>query len=127
MLKALIVEDNRLMQDTLRGLFKTRFSSMIVEQASDGKEALEKAASFKPDLIIMDIRLPDGSGLELTREIKSTNPQVRVLILTGNDYPEYKEMAALYGADGFLMKGEGSREILAVVESFFPKSGQSTG
>ncbi len=123
MLKTLIVEDNRLMQDTLRGLFRTRFSSMVIEHASDGKEALEKAASFKPDLIVMDIRLPDGSGLDLTREIKASNPNVRVLILTGNDYPEYKETAALYGADGFLMKGEGSREILAVVESFFPKCG----
>ncbi len=127
MLRTLIVEDNRLMQDTLRGLFKTRFPAMVVEHASDGKEALEKAESFKPDLVIMDVRLPDGSGLELTRKIKNLNPKAKVLVLTGNDYPEYQEMATLCGADGFLMKAEGSKEILAVIRSFFPKAGESDG
>jgi len=126
MLKILIVEDNPLMRDTLKLLFTGHFSSMIVEEASDGKEAMEKVGSFQPDLITIDIRLPDGSGLELTKKIKITNPNIRVLILTGHDYPEYKEMAARYGADGFLEKGGASKEILAVVGSFFPDVEEST-
>ena len=126
MLKTLIVEDNPLNRDTLKGLLTRHFSSMIVEVASDGREAIQKVDSFQPDLILMDIRLPDESGLELTKKIKTTNSNVKVLILTGHHYPEYKEMAARCGADGFLIKGGSSKEILAVIESLFPKAKEFT-
>lgn len=126
MLKTLIVDDNRFNRETLRGLLKRYFPSMIVEEASDGKEALQKYESFQPDLILMDIRLPDASGLELTKKIRITNGNVRILVLTGHHYPEYRETAAQYGADGFLVKGESSKEILDMIESFFPKAGGST-
>jgi YesN/AraC family two-component response regulator len=99
---------------------------MIVEEASDGKEAMQKTGSFQPDLILMDIRLPDESGLELTKKIKNTNSDIRILILTGHHYPEYQEKAIQYGADGFLVKGGSSKEILDMVESFFPRAGEST-
>ena len=126
MLKTLIVEDNRLNRDALKGLFTRHYPSMIVEEASDGREATQKVESFQPDLILMDIRLPDESGLELTKKIRITSPHVKILILTGHHYPEYKEAAARCGADGFLVKGGSSKEILAMVESFFPKAEAST-
>jgi two-component system response regulator YesN len=126
MIKILIVEDNPLFRDTLKLLFTKRFPSMIVEEASDGKGAMEKVGSFQPDLITVDLRLSDESGLELIKKIKSTNPNVRVLILTGYDYPEYREMAARYGADGFVFKGDASKEILRMVESFFSNAKEST-
>jgi DNA-binding NarL/FixJ family response regulator len=121
-LKILIVEDNRFNRDTLKELFRRHFPAMIVEEASSGGEATQKVESFAPDLILMDIRLPDVSGLELTRKIKITNPNTKVLILTGHHYPEYREAAERYGADGFLVKGGSSKEILAMVESLFPKA-----
>jgi two-component system nitrate/nitrite response regulator NarL len=126
MFKTLIAEDNGLIRETLKGLFTRHFSSMIVEEASDGKEALEKVGTFQPDLILMDLRLPDESGLELTQKIKNTNSNVKVVILTGDHAPEYKEMAARYGADGFLVKGGPSKEILAMVESLFSNAEEST-
>ena len=126
MSKTLIVDDNRLIRETLKGLITRYFSSMIVEEASDGKEAMEKVGSFHPDLIIMDFRLPGESGLELTKKIKITHSDVKVLILTGHHYPGYKEMAARYGADGFLVKGGASHEILEAVESFFSSAEEST-
>ncbi len=125
MSKTLIVDDNRLNCDTLKALFKRHFLSMSVEVASDGKEAMEKIGSFQPDLVIIDIRLPDESGLELTKKIRTMIPNIRVLILTGHYLPEYKEAAARYGADGFLTKGGASKEILEVVESFFSNGKQS--
>jgi len=124
--KVLIVEDNRLNRDTLKGLLNRLLQSMIVEEASNGGEAMEKVESFQPDLILMDIRLPDTTGLELTKRIKINNPKTKVLILTGHHYLEYKEMAIRYGADGFLVKGGSSKEILAMVESLFPKGEEST-
>jgi len=125
LLKTLIVEDNRLNRDTLKGLFTRHYSSMIVEEAADGKEAMQKLESFQPDLILMDIRLPDGSGLELTKKIREANHDTKILILTGHHYPEYKEVAAQYGADGFLVKGGSSKEILAAVEALLPKTEES--
>ncbi len=95
---------------------------MVVEEASDGREATEKVESFQPDLILMDIRLPDESGLELTKKIKEAHPHVKVLMVTGHPYAEYEEAAARYGADGFLVKGGSSKEIVTMVESFFPKA-----
>ena len=126
MAKTLIVDDNRLNRDTLKELFARHFPSMIVEEASDGKETMEKVGSFQPDLIIMDLRLPDDSGLELTKKIKIMNSSVKVLIFTGHHYPEYREMAAQYGADGFLVKGEASKEILAMVQSLCSSTEDST-
>jgi two-component system, response regulator YesN len=124
--RTLIVEDNYFNRKTLKDLFTGHFSSVIVEEASNGKEAAQIIEPFRPDLVIMDIRLPDVSGLELTKKIKEVNPNVKVLILTGHHYPEYKEAAARYGADGFLVKGGESKEILAMVESFFPKAEEVT-
>jgi YesN/AraC family two-component response regulator len=122
MLKTLIVEDNPFNRDTLKEVLAGHFSSMVVEEASNGKEAAKKVVSFQPDLVLMDIRLPDESGLELTKKIKLLTPNVKILILTGHHYSEYKEAAARYGADGFLVKGESSKELLTMVESFFPKT-----
>ena len=126
MFKTLIVEDNALIRETLKGLFTRHFSSMIVEEASDGKKAMEKVGFFQPDLILMDLRLPGESGLELTQKIKIMDSNVKVVILTGDHAPEYKEMAARYGADGFLVKGGASQEILAVVGSFLSNAEEST-
>ena len=121
MSKALIVDDNQINRDTLKLFFKRHFPSMTLEEASNGKEAIGKVGSFQPDLVMMDIQLPDVSGLELTKNIKLRNPTVKVLISTGHHYPEYKEMAIRYGADGLFVKGESSKELLAMVEAFFPK------
>ena len=120
----LIVEDNDLNTKLFRDLLVANGYRTL--HTSNGLEVMDLARANKPDLILMDIRLPDESGLELTKKIKITSPHVKILILTGHHYPEYKEAAARYGADGFLVKGGSSKEILAMVESFFPKAEAST-
>ena len=78
---------------------------MTVEEAVDGPEALEKVKAFPPELVFMDIRLPGESGLELTKTIKRTHPEIRVVILTDYNFPEYREAALDSGADDFVVKG----------------------
>ena len=122
MFKILIVEDNISFRDSLKELLVTRFPRMVIEEAGDGNEAMQKVDFFHPDLIFMDIKLPGESGLELTGRIKVQYPEMKIIILTSYDLPEYREAAARYGANDFLVKGTSTREeILKLVESFLPK------
>ena len=122
MVKTLIVEDNDNFRQTLRSLLDSRFPSMTIEEAREGKEALEKVHTFDPDLIFMDIKLPEESGLEVSRRIRHFNPEVKIIILTSYDFPEYREAARNGGADHFISKGSSkAEELLALVETILPE------
>ena len=119
--KVLIVEDNDNFRLTLRSLLDSRFPSMSFEEATEGSEALEKVSTFDPDLIFMDIKLPGQSGLELTKIIRDSNTEVKIIILTSYDLPEYREAARVGGANHFVSKGScKAEEILALVETILP-------
>jgi CheY-like chemotaxis protein len=118
MYKILIVEDNDHFRQTLRTLLNARFPSMTFEEAREGREALEKVSAFDPDLIFMDIKLPGQNGLELTKRIRHSNAEVKIVILTSYDLPEYREAARVGGANHFVSKGScKAEEILALVET----------
>ncbi|HXX35524.1 MAG TPA: response regulator transcription factor [Thermodesulfobacteriota bacterium] len=118
MTKTLIVEDSAIYRKLLKETLHSRFPSMEIIEAQDGKETMEKISSVAPDLIFMDIKLPGENGLELTAKIKAKYPDVTVIVLTSYDTPEYREAAAQVKADHFLSKGSSSKEaILALVES----------
>jgi DNA-binding NarL/FixJ family response regulator len=90
---------------------------MVVDEAENGEEAMRKVEDSLPHLVFMDIKLPDENGLEVTRKIKARYSEIRVIILTSYDLPEYREAADQYGADYFLAKGSSSREeIMALVD-----------
>lgn len=118
MLPVLIVEDNPALRITLKSLLSFQFPSLEVGEASSGAEALSEFRAKAPFLIIMDIRLPDKSGLEITREIKQKSPETEIIILTSHDMPEYREAALLCGASHFMTKGDvGIGEITSLVAS----------
>ena len=122
MFKTLLVEDNAPFRQSLREMLCERFPRMIIEEAVDGEEALEKVKSTLPHLIFMDIKLPGANGLEITRKIKEDYATIKVVILTSYDFPEYREAAVQYGADHFLSKESSSREdILALVDTICPE------
>jgi len=99
MQKIMIVDDNALFRQALRSSLHSQFPSFLISEAKDGEEALQAIPTFLPDLIFMDIHLPNGNGLELTRLIKTLFPSIRVVVLTSYDLPEYREAAFLYKAD----------------------------
>ena len=128
MVKILIVEDHRSFRETLKECLNSELSWMILEEAANGREAMEKVGSFRPDLIFMDICLPEASGLELTREITGNYPDTKVIIMTGYDSTGYQELAAQYGAKGFFSKAEVTgKDILALVKPFQPLKGNGVG
>lgn len=124
MVRILIVEDSRCFSESLKKILDNEFSSNImVEEAKNGEEGMKKADSLHPDFIFMDIRLPDISGLQLTKKIKAKYPNVCIVILSSCDGPAYQEAALCYGASGYLVKGESSiEEIQGVVKSFISKN-----
>jgi DNA-binding NarL/FixJ family response regulator len=118
--KTLIVEDNLPFRQFLIGMLHEYFPLMVIEDAGDGREALQKVDSFCPDLILLDIRLPDESGLELTKKIKKECPNIIIIILTSYDLPEYREAAARYGANAFMTKDSTTeKEIVKLVKSYY--------
>ena len=118
MFKALIVEDNMDFRQTLNEVLSSSFPSMAIAEAADGKDAMEMIDSFKPDLVFMDVKLPDGNGLSLTKIIKADRSGTIVIVITAYDIPEYRQAAMQAGASYFIPKGALSREeVLAIVES----------
>jgi two-component system response regulator YesN len=118
MFKILLVEDDQQFRKVLKEELSRWFPSITIEEASDGKEAMEKMDSFCPQIIFMDIRLPGESGLQLTKKIKAKYPSTNVTMLTSHDLPEYRQAAIECGASHFFVKGtsEGN-EIRALVKS----------
>jgi DNA-binding NarL/FixJ family response regulator len=117
-MKTILVEDNDRFRLSLEALLRSRFPSLRIEMAKDGKEALAKVRDFLPEIVFMDIRLPGQNGLKVTREIKTNYPDTTVIILTGFDLPEYREAAFDSGAAYFLSKESSScQDICQVVES----------
>jgi YesN/AraC family two-component response regulator len=77
---------------------------MVIQEASEGNEAIQKVGVFQPQLILMDIRLPDENGLHLTEKIRTSHPDMKVIIMTSYDSVEYREAAVRCGANGYIDK-----------------------
>ncbi len=119
MLSTLIVEDNATYRQSLHHLLEKRFPSMQIAEAADGEEAMRQALSRRFDFIFMDIRLPHGNGLSLTKAIKEVFAGSLICIVTNHAIFEYREAAFQNGADHFIVKGESTEaEIGDLVESW---------
>jgi DNA-binding NarL/FixJ family response regulator len=123
MITTLLVEDNAVVRALIRELLEFEFPSMSILEASDGKHTFRIIEDVAPDLVLMDIRLPDESGLSLTRRIKALLPETAVIILTSYDLPEYRQAAFQEGANFFLCKGDAGVDGLGpAIRSVFPGS-----
>lgn len=117
-LRTLIVEDNNLFRQTLKEGLQAAFPEILIDEATNGTEALQKVNAFLPDLILMDIRLPGESGLGLTKKIKAIYPDVTIFMLTNYDTLECRRAASRYGADRFIAKDSLSR-LEELIRSYF--------
>lgn len=108
----LLAEDHAIVRQGLSTLLETEGHFKVVGQAQTGREAVELAATLRPDVILMDIAMPVLNGLEATRQILAANPAAKVLVLSAHSDDEYVERALAVGAVGFLEK-QTSAEILS--------------
>jgi DNA-binding NarL/FixJ family response regulator len=116
--RTLIVEDSVSFRQLLKESLLARFPKMEVLEAGDGAEALRKVKAFSPDLAIIDIQLPRENGLDLTKTLKAEYPDLKVIVLTIHDAPEYREAAYQSQANYFISKGSSTKEeILVLIQS----------
>ena len=104
MIRVLIADDQALVRGGFRMILDAQEDVEVVGEASDGQEALAKARELEPDVVLMDIRMPELDGLEATRRLASGDGSARVLMLTTFDLDEYVYEAMKAGASGFLLK-----------------------
>jgi DNA-binding NarL/FixJ family response regulator len=116
-LRLLVVDDHEVVRQGLVALLDRRESFEVVAQAGSVAEAIAAANRFEPDLVIMDVRLPDGSGIEACREIRSEHPGMRVVMLTSYPDEEAVLSAIIAGASGYLLKQVRGRDLVAALES----------
>ena len=123
MLRILIVEDNKIFREAIKKRLEDDFPSMVIEEAANSEEALQKINRASPHLIFMDVRLPGVNGLELTQKIKKDFSGINIAILTDFDLPEYRQAANQYGADRFFVKSAFNwDEVQALIKSLQPKA-----
>ncbi|HIX89994.1 MAG TPA: response regulator transcription factor [Candidatus Agathobaculum pullicola] len=115
MIRVLIADDQELIRQSLSFVLDAQADIEMVGTASDGREAIELVRKEKPDVVLMDIRMPEVDGVECTRLIKSAYPQIKVIILTTFDDDEYVFGALRYGASGYLLKGVSVKELADAV------------
>ena len=115
MIRVLIADDQELIRQSLSFVLDAQADIAMVGTASNGREAIELVRKEKPDVVLMDIRMPEVDGVECTRLIKAAYPQIKVIILTTFDDDEYVFGALRYGASGYLLKGVSVSELANAV------------
>ena len=117
MTTVLIVDDQPLQRLGFRMLLESSPDTEVVGEAAHGGEAVRKAAELRPDVILMDVRMPGMDGIEATRRVVASGDRSRVLILTTFDVDEYAHAALRAGASGFLLKDAHPEELLAGIRA----------
>jgi len=115
--RVLIADDDHLMRAGLAELLSGEHDIEIVGEASTGREAVERARRLTPDVVLMDVRMPDLDGIGATRELARAAPHARVLILTTFERDDYVFGALRAGASGFLLKRTRPEELIAAVHT----------
>lgn len=115
--RILLVDDYEPYRAYVKSLIEQRPELQIVGEASDGLQAVHKAGELRPDLVLLDIGLPQLSGIEVARRIRSSSPQSSILFLTHEFSPEIVSEALILGANGYIIKSDARRDLLAGIDA----------
>lgn len=116
MIRVLICDDQHVVCEGLRAILSTAPQIEVVGMARDGAQALEQVAATRPDVVLMDLKMPVVNGVQATREIRARHPNVRVLVLTTYDADQWVLDAIRAGASGYLLKDSPGDALIAAIE-----------
>jgi DNA-binding NarL/FixJ family response regulator len=116
-IRVLLVDDHEIVREGLRMLFRDEPAVEVVAEARSGQEAVEVAMMHKPDVILMDLVMPEGGGVEATRRVRSLLPQTQVLVLSSFAGDEQVQEALKAGAIGYMLKDVSRYELLRAIRS----------
>lgn len=111
-INVVLADDHVLVRDGIKALLEDQEGIHVIDEASNGKEALEVIKKNKPHVLIVDIRMPELNGIEVVAEVTKNYSDVRTLVLSMHDSEEYVVKAIQAGADGYLLKGASKEEFL---------------
>lgn len=116
-IKIVIADDHQVVRAGIRRLLSIEKTIQILDEACNGEEAIEKIKYYEPDVALLDIFMPRLTGIEALSKIKMNNPEVFVIMLTAYEDSEHLELALKAGADGYLSKEVGFRELIEAIHS----------
>jgi DNA-binding NarL/FixJ family response regulator len=118
-IRILIADDHALLREGIRALLSNCEDMEVVGEATDGRQAIDMARKLTPDIVLMDIAMPGLGGLEATLEIRSSFPEVKVLVITQYDNKEYIYRFLKAGVSGYVLKKAASTELISAIRSIY--------
>lgn len=119
MIKVLIADDQELIRQSLQIVLSTQEGIQVTDSAANGREVIRSVRLIRPDVILMDIRMPEMDGVVCTQIIKENYPEIKIIILTTFDDDEYVFNALKYGASGYLLKGISMKELNEAIHKVY--------
>lgn len=117
--RMLIVDDDASFRQRVKEILASEPDIEVIGDAADGQEAILRARELKPDLVLMDVRMPGMNGVDATRQLKAEMPELKVIILTIFDLQEYREAAMVSGASGYVIKKSLIEDLVPAIRSAF--------
>jgi DNA-binding NarL/FixJ family response regulator len=115
--RIIIAEDHTILRAGLRAMLATLSNMKVVDEAEDGHSAIRSVEKYRPDLVLMDLSMPKLNGMEAIREIKKSNPGIKIIALTVHKTEEYILATLRAGADGYILKDATQDELLSAIQS----------
>jgi len=114
-IRILLADDHTILRAGLKMMLNAQPDMEVIGEAQDGRQAIQEAQKLQPDIILMDITMPDMNGIEATRQIKKLMPEVKVLMLTMHEHDEYVFQALRAGASGYMLKEAADTELITAL------------
>src|SRR3990167_192894 len=116
-IRVLLADDHTIVRQGLRALLDSQEDIEVVGEAEDGRQAFEKTKELIPDIVVIDITMPNLNGIEATRQIKKLSPEIKVLVLTVHDNEEYIHQILQAGASGYLLKESAVSDLVSAINA----------
>jgi len=114
-IRILVADDHALIRTGMKNLLEGNKDFLVVGEAADGEEVIQKARDLRPDVVVMDISMPKVNGIEATRILKQSRPETGILVLTMHENAEYANQVFKAGASGYVLKNAGKEEISTAI------------